>query len=74
MQGPPAPDVVLDLIACKCIRQCKLPDCQCLSNGLRCSPACRLQFCDNMIEDDEVTENEDSDSDSEYSDEPEDEN
>ena len=53
MQGPPAPDVVMELMACKCSKQCKAPGCQCIANGLKCSPACRNQWCDNMQQDDE---------------------
>ena len=35
MRGYPAPDVVLQLLLCKCSRRCKLPECQCMSNGLK---------------------------------------
>ena len=51
MKGLPAPQVVMELIACKCSRVCKAPECQCVANALRCSPARKNQFCDNMIED-----------------------
>ena len=51
MKGLPAPQVVMELIACKCSRVSKAPECQCVANALRCSPACKNQFCDNMIED-----------------------
>ena len=52
MQSLPAPEVVLEFMACKCTKQCNLPKCQCLSNGLKCSPACRLKTCGNMAEED----------------------
>ena len=35
MRGSPAPDAVLQLLLCKCSRRCKLPECQCMSNGLK---------------------------------------
>lgn len=38
-----APDVVLELLACKCVRSCKLPNCTCLANGLACTDMCKLQ-------------------------------
>ena len=44
MRTPPAPDIVLALIACKCVRVCKLPDCTCLNNGLKCTDLCKLQI------------------------------
>ena len=50
MQGLPAPQVVMELIACKCSRVCKAPECQCVANALKCSLACKNQFCD-MIDD-----------------------
>ena len=48
MHGSPAPDAVLELLACKCVRSCKLPQCTCLSNGLKCTDMCRLQTCSNQ--------------------------
>ena len=50
--GVACPQVVMELIACKCSRVCKAPECQCVANALKCSPACKIQFCDNMIDDD----------------------
>ena len=35
MQGLPAPQVVIELIACKCSRVCKAPECQCVANALK---------------------------------------
>ena len=32
---------------------CKAPECQCVTNALKCLPAaCINQLCDNMIDDD----------------------
>jgi hypothetical protein len=59
----PAPDVVLSLMSCKCVRSCKADSCPCIDNGLPCTPACRLQDCDNMKKDDELEIVPDSDMD-----------
>ena len=41
----------------KCVRSCKLPDCTCLANGLKCTDMCKLQTCNNQpAEDDEDEE------------------
>ena len=48
MRGSPAPDAVLQLLLCNCSRRCKLPECQCMSNGLKCTNLCKLQTCDNQ--------------------------
>ena len=48
MDGQPAPEAVLDLLACNCTRKCSLPKCVCLSNGLKCTDMCRLQDCENQ--------------------------
>ena len=53
MRSPPAPDVVLQLLAYKCTRSCKLPSCTCLANGLSCTDMCKLQTCSNQKSDDE---------------------
>ena len=47
MRTPPAPDAVLELLSCKCLRSCRLPSCTCLVNGLECTNMCRLQTCSN---------------------------
>ena len=52
MSGSPAPDVILDFLSCNCNSICKLPSCQCLANGLKCTPTCRLQECDNWSDGD----------------------
>ena len=39
IQGLPAPQVVMKLIACKCSRVCKVNECQCVANAFECLPA-----------------------------------
>ena len=42
MDGMPAPQAVMELLACKCPRGCtKQPDCQCMANGLFCTDMCK---------------------------------
>ncbi|XP_078353848.1 uncharacterized protein LOC144638526 [Oculina patagonica] len=60
MTGSPAPDVVIEFLSCKCTSVCKLPNCQCLANGLKCTTTCRLQDCNNWQ--DENLEGQESDS------------
>ncbi|KAJ8405151.1 hypothetical protein AAFF_G00321420 [Aldrovandia affinis] len=47
MRGSPAPEAVLQLLSCNCSHRCKLPECQCMSSGLKCTNLCKLQTCDN---------------------------
>ena len=53
MRGSPAPDAVLQLLSCKCVRSCKLPECTCLNNGLKCTNLCKLQTCANQCSEEE---------------------
>lgn len=48
MRCSPVPSSVLELLSCNCARSCKLPNCNCLSNGLKCTYMCKLQTCDNQ--------------------------
>ncbi|KAJ8395975.1 hypothetical protein AAFF_G00026830 [Aldrovandia affinis] len=48
MRGSPVPEAVLQLLSCNCSRRCKLPECQCMSSGLKCTNLCKLQTCDNQ--------------------------
>ena len=48
MRSPPAPGDVLELLACKCVRYCKLLPCTCMANGLACTDMCKLQSCSNQ--------------------------
>ena len=48
MRSPPAPDAVLELLACKCVRSCKLSTCTYMAHGLSCTDMCKLQSCSNQ--------------------------
>ena len=48
MKGLPSPDVVLEFLSCKCSKECKAPTCPCITNGLKCTEACRLSDCSNF--------------------------
>ena len=39
----PAPEAVMELIACNCPKQCLKESCSCLQNGMRCTYLCKLQ-------------------------------
>ena len=52
MQDLPVPQVVMELIACKCSRVCKATECQCVANAFECLPALKNQLCDNIIDND----------------------
>jgi len=62
MEGQPAPEAVLDLLACNCSRQCIAQKCVCVSNGLKCTDMCKLPNCENQgsvieeSDDDDVTD------------------
>lgn len=34
MDGQPAPQAILDLLACNCAKNCELQKCECMVNGL----------------------------------------
>ena len=59
MNGEPAPQAVLELLSCQCSRACELPRCTCLSNGLRCTPLCKLVNCSNQRDEEEEEESQD---------------
>jgi len=40
VDGKPAPDAVLELLACSCPRSCRLSDCVCLANVLTSTQTC----------------------------------
>ena len=48
MDGQPAPQAILDLLACNCTRMCQLPSCECMANGLKCTDMCKLPNCGNQ--------------------------
>ena len=61
MDGQPAPETILGLLACSCPRKCELPRCTCLASGLKCTDMCKLTDCENQassstddIEDEEL--------------------
>ena len=73
MDGQPAPQAILDLLACNCAKKCELPKCECMLNGLKCTDMCRLQDCENQLhgeesdcEKDENDDNDDSEEEYEY--------
>ena len=73
MDGQPAPQAILDLLACNCAKKCELPKCECMLNGLKCTDMCRLQDCENQphgeesdCEQDENDDNDDSEEEYEY--------
>ena len=67
MQGSPAPEAVLQMLSCKCMRTCKLPDCTCMANQLKCTDMCKLQTCTNQRTDND-DENVQVDADDSHSD------
>ena len=49
MEKKPAPEAVLELLACKC------KSCPFVANGLKCTDICALVNCENQVEaDDEI--------------------
>ena len=71
MSRQPAPQALLDLLACNCSRICKLPNCVCIINGLKCRDMCKLAACDNqplsvVPEEDSLDEDDPSDEEQEY--------
>ncbi len=56
MDGDPAPQAVLQLLACKCPRTCKQTECQCILSGLVCTQMCQhnASKCPNLKADDEI--------------------
>ena len=70
MDSQPAPQAILDLLACNCAKKCELPKCECMVNGLKCTDMCRLQDCENQANaeesDYEPDENDDLDLEDEH--------
>lgn len=54
MSVKPAPDAVLELLACQCPRSCTLPNCICLQNDLKCTDMCRAKDCENQPGEDDT--------------------
>ena len=79
MDGSSVPKAVLTLLACKCGRSCKLPNCICLTNGLECTDTCQPRSCTIQARDDndddvnvEVTTGQNNDADVEVYDDDDD--
>ena len=69
MDVKPAPEAILELLACNCSRKCVSPNCVCVANGLRCTDMCRLAQCENQASLQEIESTDDEhgvDSDEEY--------
>ncbi|KAL8625537.1 hypothetical protein ACOMHN_014626 [Nucella lapillus] len=54
MDVRPAPEAVIELLACKCTRACTALECTCIQHGLKCSDMCKLKECDNQPVDDDL--------------------
>ncbi len=56
MRSPPAPDAVLELFVCMCVRSCKLTKCTFVANRLACTyMRCKLQSCSNRKQQEDMT-------------------
>ena len=42
MEGQPAPEPIIDLMAYICPKKCTLPKCACMANGFKCTDMCKL--------------------------------
>ena len=62
MTQKPAPDSILDLVACNCKKnRCCTENCVCVSHGLKCTDICGCSNCENEVDD--VAEDYDDDPD-----------
>ena len=60
MSLPPAPQILIQLIACKCKKDCRSARCSCVSNNLVCTDACGCgQDCVNKKKDVNVADMDD---------------
>ena len=59
MDCQPAPQAILNLLACTCARKCELHRCECMANWLKCTDMCRLPDCDNQPDKQESEESAD---------------
>ena len=50
MEKKPAPEAVLELLACKCKRSWNSQSCPRVANGLKCTDICALSNCENQVE------------------------
>ena len=51
-EGTPAPDAVVQMIACQCSHECKLNSFSCFDSVTKCIPLCKLPNCGNLTADD----------------------
>jgi hypothetical protein len=66
----PAPEAVLELMACTCSTSCT-SNCPCVNNGLKCTDMCKLHTCTNYVVTppaDDLEHSSDSDMDTDESD------
>lgn len=61
MDGQPAPEALLDLLACNCPKHCVSNKCVCLANGLKCTDMCRQPDCENQASISDTDESDDDD-------------
>ena len=62
MEGKPAPNAVLDLLACSCPKNVfSTKMCVCVANGLRCTDMCRLAECENQASTSDCEQSSDED-------------
>lgn len=64
LSSKPAPEEVLEMLACVCKKSCTIASCCCLKAGLKCTDMCSLE-CDNMAVADEMDNTFDIDEDGE---------
>jgi len=69
MTGSPALGVITEFLSCKCSSVCKLPNCQCLANGLKCTITRKLHDCNNWQENNSTIQDCDSEDSSDDEDE-----
>ena len=63
MDGQPAPQAILGMLACNCTRTCPLLSCECMANELKCTDMCKLHHCGNQatVTNDDGSEDENND-------------
>lgn len=52
----PAPDEVLEMMFCTCLKKCVRGSCPCVDNSLKCTDACTNHECDNFQSNEEPAE------------------
>lgn len=54
--GLPAPEAVMEMLACLCARACVEETCICIQNKMQCTYLCKLVTCANQIPDEDEDE------------------